>query len=329
MAVRSNMDNLVQRSQSSDLFFRLSDEAKEYVNTASPIEGPKEASIEIWEAIREGYRSFTHEISNDEKNNYIQSVVNEVFDDVNIEEIMPKNYKKKSSHIMYIHGGAWTLGNSAHLYQNFSKIAYETSMKVYAVNYRLAPEHPFPNGLNDCVSVYKHLIRQHDTEKLFLLGDSAGGNLAIATALKARELDLPRASGIALSSPVTDLEKNGESHETLVSIDPKLTYDGSLLPSIKAYVGDCDIKDPLISVINADYSKDFPPVSIHVGSREVLLSDSIRLNELLQHNGRGSNLHVYDGLWHNVQEHGFIDADRINKPIISFFNSICEKHQNQ
>lgn len=298
----------------------LSQGAKVYLATATPVGGPV-TDLAVWPLIRNGFRAATIEVSNREKETYIQESHEEIIGGVSVLVATPKEYQENSKALIYIHGGAWTFGAPDHLCQIFAPIAQQTSLKTYAINYRLAPEHPFPNGLDDCLSVYEELLKTHNPKDIFFLGDSAGANLCIATILKARDKGVALPAAVGVNSPVVDIEKNSDTHYTLAGRDPKLLFEKSLAPSIEVYATNEDPKNPLISVIHADFQKGFPPISIHVGAREILLGDAARLNEKLHNAGQQSSLHVFDGLWHGVQEHGFPESARSMKLMTQFFQS--------
>jgi len=298
----------------------LSQPARSYLTTATPVGGPI-TDPAVWPLIRNGFRAATLEVSNREKEAHIQETHEEIINGVPVLVATPKEYQENSRALIYIHGGAWTLGAPDHLCQIFAPIAHQTSLKTYAINYRLAPEYPFPCGLEDCLAVYEELLKTHHPKDIFFLGDSAGANLCIATILKAREKGIPLPAALGVNSPVVDIEKNSDTHYTLAGRDPKLLFEKSLVPSIQAYAKNQDPQNPLISVIHADFEEGFPPISIHVGAREVLLGDAARLNEKLHNAGQQSSLHVFDGLWHGVQEHGFPESARSMKLMTQFFQS--------
>lgn len=298
----------------------LSQPAKDYLATAIPVGGPV-TDPAVWPLIRNGFRAATIEVSNREKETYIQEVYEERVAEVPVLVAIPKEYQENPRVLIYIHGGTWTLGAPDHLCQIFAPIAKQASLKTYAINYRLAPEYPFPHGLDDCLAVYEELLKTYKAKDIFFLGDSAGANLCIATILKARDKGVALPAAVGVNSPIVDIEKNSDTHYTLAGRDPKLLFEKSLLPSIEAYAKNQDPKNPLISVIHADFEQGFPPISIHVGAREVLLGDAARLNEKLHNAGRQSSLHVFDGLWHGVQEHGFPESARSMKLMAQFFQS--------
>jgi len=300
-----------------------SPEARSYLETTVPFPDPG-SDPSVWRIIRDLFRESTQKVSDRDKEIYIEETHDEVIGGVPVLVATPKGFREKSKILIYIHGGCWTIGSPDHLYQIFAPISYGTGLKTYAIQYRLAPEFPFPHGLDDCLVVYKELLKTHEAKDIFFFGDSAGANLCIATILKARDQGVEMPAAVGLSSPVVDIEKNSDTHFTLAGRDPKFHFETGLEPAFKLYAKDQDPKNPLISVIYADFQRGFPPTEIHVGAREILLGDSCRLNELLHNAGQRSSLQVFDGLWHGVQEHGFPDSNRSILLMNQFFQSFLQ-----
>lgn len=200
--------------------------------------------------------------------------------------------------IVYLHGGGYTTGSVEVLAPTVASVAEAAGIRVLGVEYRLAPEHPFPAGLEDALAVYRALLATGlAASNIALFGDSAGGGLSLATALSLREAGDPLPAAIALSSPWTDLTHSGDSHLTLVEWDPMLHWERSLVRSARAYAGDRDPADPLLSPCFADLT-GLPPLWIQVGTREILLSDSVRLGQRARAAGVDVVLDIWDGLFH-------------------------------
>ena len=146
--------------------------------------------------------------------------------------------------------------------------------------------------------VYTHLISSLGPKNLLVAGESAGGNLALATLLKAREQNLPMPAAAALLSPWVDVGGNSDSHA--VDIDPTLSMDSIGNTAARAYLSDDDskLKDPLASPIYADYDSTFPSTLITTGTRDFLLGDSARLSTKMRLSGVDVQLNVWEGLWH-------------------------------
>jgi monoterpene epsilon-lactone hydrolase len=202
--------------------------------------------------------------------------------------------------LMYIHGGAWFMGSPRTHRGMVSYISYESSIRALSIDYRLAPEHPFPAGLDDCLTAYQWLLENGTTaNKIILAGDSAGGNLTLALLVLLRDQGLPLPAGAVALSPATDLTGSSESYITRRHLDPVLTNleDTSIL---RDYLGDHDPHDPYISPLFADLH-GLPPILIHVGDHEVLLDDARRFTERAQEAGVDAQVVVWPGMFHVFQ----------------------------
>ena len=201
--------------------------------------------------------------------------------------------------ILYLHGGAYVLG-SAIAYRNFAgQIAARAKAAAFIADYRLAPEHRFPGAVDDAVAAYRDLSAM-GYSKLALVGDSAGGGLALSLLLLATAASktgsVLRPLAVAVMSPWTDLELAGDSTETRANSDPLLTRD-ALQKAAKLYLGDQDLRDSKASPIYGDLT-GLPPVLLHVGEDEILLDDSRRFAERIAIVGGEAELHVWQGMAH-------------------------------
>jgi monoterpene epsilon-lactone hydrolase len=178
--------------------------------------------------------------------------------------------------ILYFHGGVYVIGSAAASVPLVADLARRTATKVITVDYRLAPEHPYPAALQDARAAYEGLLQQGvDPGRIALAGESAGAGLAMATLLALRDAGKALPSSALLMSPYADLTLSGESLVDRQALDPLLTPDG-LRRRVSDYVADADASDPYISPVTGDLS-GLPPMLIQVGSHEILLSDAIRL----------------------------------------------------
>ncbi len=203
--------------------------------------------------------------------------------------------------ILYFHGGGYTAGSLATHRNLVSRLAKETGFRVLSADYRLAPEHPFPAGVEDAVTVYRWLINSEGcpAEEVFIGGDSAGGGLTLAALLKLRDDGdrLPRAAFCL--SPWTDLAMTGDS------VTAKAADDPFIEPRALEYLADqylqgTDPKNPLASPLYADLS-GLPPLLIQVGERECLLDDSRRLAEKAAAARVDVTIDVWEGMIHVFQ----------------------------
>lgn len=209
--------------------------------------------------------------------------------------------------ILQLHGGGYVGAMRRH-YKQMAGLYSEVGggATVVTVDYRVAPEHPFPAALEDALEAYEWLLEQgYKNDQIILAGDSAGGGLAMALChtLKARWRGTP--AGIVAMSPWTDLTLSGSSYKDNYDIDPVFGNERSELIFENPYVGDADPKDPRISPLFGDFY-GFPPMLIQVGTDEMLLSDSISVAEKAKSAGVKVRLSVYPGMFHVFQMAGTI-----------------------
>ncbi|MFJ9376566.1 alpha/beta hydrolase [Streptomyces sp. NPDC101455] len=176
----------------------------------------------------------------------------------------------------YFHGGVYVLGDAASAAGLASQVGRRTSAKVYSVDYRLAPEHPYPAAVDDALAAYEALLKDGIVPSdIVLAGESAGGGLVIAALVNARDRGLPLPAAAYVMSPYADLTLAGASIDTKHEADPLLSRE-LLAPRVTDYTAGQDAALGLISPVFADLS-GLPPLIVQVGSHEVLLDDAVRL----------------------------------------------------
>ena len=207
--------------------------------------------------------------------------------------------------ILYIHGGSWISGSLSGYRAFLSRVSQATGAVVLSVEYRLAPEHKFPAGLDDCTQAYQWMRKNGPDGKgpvlaAVLMGDSAGGNLALATLLKIKDSKLPLPAAVIAISPATDFTGESPSLVSRASVDPIINPE--ILPAlIPAYLGKHnEPTDPYASPLFGDYS-GMPPLLLQVGDAEVLLDDSTRLAKHAAEQGCDVTLEIWDGMPHVFQ----------------------------
>ncbi len=207
--------------------------------------------------------------------------------------------------ILYMHGGSWISGSPAGYRAFASRLSEAAGAVVLSVDYRLAPEHLFPAGLEDCVQAFQWMrengpVGQAPAGATFLMGDSAGGNLALAALLKIRDASLPLPSATVAISPATDLTWKSPSLVSRAAVDPII--NPKVLPALTSfYLGSrAQPTDPYASPLFGDYS-GMPPLFLQVGDAEVLLDDAKRLAEHAAGQGCAVTLDVWDGMPHVFQ----------------------------
>lgn len=213
--------------------------------------------------------------------------------------------------LLYLHGGAYVQGSVKTTRAMAARLALASSTPTFIVDYRLAPEHPFPAALDDAVAVVAALRQAHPGQPLAIAGDSAGGGLTMATALRLRDEGQPAPAALALLSPWTDLTLGNATHDSQAALDPFFPDRSVLRPAAQAYAAGRDLRTPWISPQFADLG-GLPPTLIHVGEREALLDDSRLLAERMASSGTAVELKVHPGLWHVWQVFGgrVPEADR-------------------
>ncbi|TQS46410.1 alpha/beta hydrolase [Cryptosporangium phraense] len=175
--------------------------------------------------------------------------------------------------ILYFHGGSWIVGSPATAQRLTSALVRRTGLRAVSLDYRLAPEHPFPAAIEDAVAAYRALVAEG--EPIVLAGDSAGGGLAVITAIVARDEGLPRPAGVVAFSPGLDATRTGESMTTKEGVDPLFTRAG-LQRLSRYHLAGQDPRHPWVSPAVVGDLTGLPPVLLQVGTNEVLLDDSVR-----------------------------------------------------
>ena len=177
---------------------------------------------------------------------------------------------------LYLHGGGYVIGSPATHRELARRLSKETGGGVLTIDYRLAPEDPFPAPVEDAVSAYRWLLDQgHEPGSLSIAGDSAGGGLTAATLVSLRDQGIPLPSCGVCLSPWVDMEGIGESMTSRAGVDPMVQKEG-LVAMAGVYLGGADPRSPLAAPIYADLS-GLPPLLIQVGTRETLYDDATRL----------------------------------------------------
>ncbi|VFU08322.1 alpha/beta hydrolase [Methylocella tundrae] len=183
---------------------------------------------------------------------------------------------REGAAILYLYGGGYVLGSPKSRRKTVGHLALACEARALVPHYRVGPEHPFPAAVEDSLRAYQWLLAEGaDPARTIVAGDSAGGGLALATIVAARDAGLPACAGIALISPWTDLACEAESFASRASADITCTRE-SLLEMAGWYLGGADPRHPLASPLSADLS-GLPPILCLVGGDEVLLDDTIFL----------------------------------------------------
>ncbi len=218
-----------------------------------------------------------------------------MIDTIEAQWLCPENHNSRRI-ILYVHGGGFIAGSINSHRDLASRIAKACDAKVLIFNYRLAPEHPFPEGLTDVRTVYEWLADQfREIHNIILMGDSAGAGLSLSLLAGLLSDQLPLPICCVLISPWIDLECKNLSHLKNKDKDPMLSTD--ILKKTAALYTDKKLSHPFISPINYNF-KGMPPILIHAGENEILLDDSRVLAQKLKVSGATVELEIWEGMFH-------------------------------
>jgi acetyl esterase/lipase len=213
-------------------------------------------------------------------------------------QIIPEAIEDKV--ILYIHGGGYIMGSPNVARMISVRLGFATKTRLLSINYRLAPEHPYPQGLNDCITSYKWLLSNgFDPKNIIISGDSAGGYFTSLTLVKIRNENIPLPAGAILFSPATDIALTGESAITNGPTDPILA-DLGIFWWNECYLAGADPFSPEVSPLYADLT-GLPPLLIQVSTSEMLFDDARRFFERAKKVGVDATLQTWDDTLHEFQ----------------------------
>lgn len=223
--------------------------------------------------------------------------------------------------LLYLHGGGFVIPQTPNHLLMGAHLARETGLQTLMVDYRVAPRHPFPASLDDCVTAYRWLLQQgYAANNIVIAGDSAGGNLTLTTVMKLRDSGDPMPSAAACLSPSADLTVRDSAAN---AVEDTLLHPKARKFYRESYVGRSDPRNPLISPLLGDWH-GMPPLLIHAGEEEVLKDDAIRIRDIASAAGVDVELEIYPKMWHvwqiNLELPQAIDS--LNK-IAAFLKSHC------
>ena len=211
-------------------------------------------------------------------------------------EVTPASGPADRGTVLYFYGGGHTVGSPEEDIVIAAPLAALAGVRVVAPRYPLAPEHPYPAAVDHAEAAYRALLASTDPARLVVAGESAGGNLALALFQRARDVGLAAPAAFALLSPWGDMGFTGDSHIT--NRDPSLVLtDGDLVDMATLYRGETPADDPMVSPIHADFT-GMPPTFMTTGTRDIFLSDVVRLGTAMRVDGVDVNLRVWEGMWH-------------------------------
>jgi acetyl esterase/lipase len=232
--------------------------------------------------------------------------------------VQPRESQADDRIVYYIHGGALVLGGGDACRCMAEGTALGLGAKLYAVDYRMPPHHPYPAPLQDCLEGYRYLLQHYRPEQIVLHGPSAGGNLAAALVLRLLAAGAPLPAGVILVTPELDLTESGDSFAVMTGVDVMLK--APLMPVNLLYANGHDLADPYLSPLFGDFSRGFPPTLLTAGTRDLFLSNAVRMHNRLRRAGNHSELCIEEAMPHGGFLGNTVEDAALNADIRDFAN---------
>ncbi len=238
-------------------------------------------------------------------------------------DVITRPASRADRHVLYLHGGGYRVG-SAVTYRHFTwRMADAARARVLIIDYRLAPEHPFPAALDDALAAYRWLLA-NGAREIVVMGDSAGGGLSLALLMRLRDAGLPLPQAAVALSPWTDLALSGPSLTENAARDPMINA-GDMPQAAADYLAGADPRDPYASPLYGD-TAGLPPVLVQVGSDEVLRDDAVRMADKLCAANPRSELQIWPLMPHVFQAYAPVmpEARRAIAEIAAFLQRVLD-----
>ena len=215
--------------------------------------------------------------------------------DATVHVATPETMVEQDCAYLDFHGGALVLGGGEACRAQARMQADQHGVLCYGVDYRMPPEHRYPAALDDAIAAYRYVLGRHAPSRIVIGGRSAGGNLAVAMLLRAKDEGLPLPAGLVLLSPQVDLTESGDSFQVNQMVD--VVLPGSLMRNNELYAGGADLSHPYLSPLFGDL-KGFSPTFIQSGTRDLFLSNAVRMHRALRRVSVDAELHVFEAMPH-------------------------------
>ena len=235
----------------------------------------------------------------------------------------PKEMRRKDWAHFTIHGGAWVFMGGRYVMGEAVSTAAEFGCTTFSLDYRMPPDYPFPTAVDEGVAVYREIIKSYDPKKVVISGASAGGNLTAAVTLKLRDAGLPLPGAIGMMTPAVDMTRASDTMHTNDGIDTVLRPGGR---AVALYADGHDLTDPYLSPLYGDFTKGFPPTFLQSGTRDLLLSDTVRMHRKLLQAGIEAELHVWEAMPHGGFGGVFGSPTPEDREMRDQFMKFVEKH---
>ena len=260
---------------------------------------PAPDDIEAWRAVQAANDAAKEGRADEKAAAFGVTYEETVIGGIPVIEVTPAELTSADKIAVYVHGGAYVLNSAKAVIEAAMFFAAETGLRVIAVDYTLAPHSKWQATTDEIVAVFAALSEQGFTgDEIVLYGDSAGGGLAAGVTLKMRDLGMDLPAALVLWSPWADISETGDTYVTLRDAEPYYTYEDILGPSALAYADVEDHLNPYVSPVYGDFTQGFPPTLIQGGTKEIFLSNFIRLYQALDQAGQVVKLDIYEGMPH-------------------------------
>lgn len=228
------------------------------------------------------------------------SLVTENLGGVPVFVLTPKDMPPANRHrvLLHFHGGGYVLAPGEAGTQEATLVAGLSKFKVISVDYRMAPDFPYPAAIDDAMAVYRALLKTTDARNIGVFGTSTGGAMTLILTLRAKAEGLPLPAALVAGTPWSDLTKTGDSYFTNEGVDNILvSYNGWLGDAARLYAAGHDMKDPMLSPVYGDV-RGFPPTRLTSGTRDLFLSNTVRMHMKLRQADVDADLIVFEGMSH-------------------------------
>jgi len=235
----------------------------------------------------------------------------------------PNQMRHKDWAHLTIHGGGWVFLGGKYVIGEAANTAAAFGCTAFSLDYRMPPDNPFPAAVEDGLALYREILKSYDPSKIVISGASAGGNLTAAVTLKIRDSGLPMPGAIGMMTPAVDLTRAGDTIRTNDGVDTVLRPFGKMAA---LYADGHDLTDPYLSPLFGDFTRGFPPTFLQSGTRDLLLSDTVRMHRKLLQAGIDAELHVWEAMPHGGFGGVFGAATPEDREMQAQFVSFVEKH---
>ena len=263
---------------------------------------PGPTDLEGWKKLYDAAEQGALKVADEVVKKLLVKVVSKDLGGVPVLEITPKDWVDNGKLLIYTHGGAYTMFSARSTLNSAALVASRTGLRVISVDYTNPPRARWPEVTDQVVKVFKALNKEgFEMKDIAIYGDSAGGGMAAGVVLKMRDQGMGMPAAVVLWSPWADITETGDTYMTLKDAEPNYRYERVLGPSADAYADPKDQKNPYVSPVYGDFKKGFPPTLIQGGTREIFLSNFVRLYQALDTAGQTVTLDIYEGMPHVFQ----------------------------